>query len=222
MRELITKVSSSEAMSLKLRSQEQSSFSYYTAKALKKYDSYWSIIGIRHFNEDPLLVAIRLMYIDEELLVDADFQAERDASNFLFLHYSEMTHIVAFLEDILKKEILISPPRQLQYFSPMSKEDLKEIHISSDIINQQGRCYYWYHYYSEEQSRGRLQIVKVPNWSQGSSGIGLLIFYNFEREKLRDSQFNPFDEVGSGLLTFNQQALEELIFLLKQSHQRNI
>jgi hypothetical protein len=207
---------------LKITSQDQIKFTYYTFDT--KWEEYWNVIGIRYRSRTPFLIDVRLMYIDQDARDWDGFVAERDAPGYVALDPDDYARVIAFFEMLVQKEMLVyeemlDQDESFKHFSLMSLEELVKFHYPQSLDHAAIGDYYRYMPDEGIQDNDFISIVSLPRWSAqyGKYQVSTLWFITLSQQQLSNPQFDLVDDVdGLGTITYNLQALQELILLLKR------
>lgn len=200
---------------LKIVSNDKYPFTYYTFDY--QWIEAWNLIGFRYLKKEPLLLDIRLMHIEQEARDYAAFVAERDADGGIMFNPDEYLKIIALVElQILQKEV-IDEERPLAHFTVMDADEILQIHYPPNLLQYAIGHYYCYSPADEAQLPEMKSVISLPHWSTrvGANQITDLTFATFTQQQLADPHFDLLDD-ASGTIRFNQQALEELVILLKR------
>jgi len=201
---------------LKFTSQDQIKFTYYSFDT--EWEEYWNVIGIRYRSQNPFLIDVRLMYIDQDARDWDGFVAERDAPGYVLVNPDDFARVISFFETLVHKNML-DQDESLKHFSMMSLEELALFHFPLGLDYAAIEDYYRYIPDEGIQDDDFFSIVSLPRWSAqyGKNQASTLWFITLSRQQLSNPQFDLVDDVdGLGTITFNLQAFEELIFLLKR------
>ena len=106
---------------LKISPDERKRFTYYTFE--NRLEEHWNVFGLRYLSQAPLLVEIRLMYIDQDARDWSHFVAERDAPGYAIFDPGTYPGMGAFFEMMLNKEIP-DHDELIRHFFLMSREEL--------------------------------------------------------------------------------------------------
>ncbi len=208
---------------LKPEEDKSRAFSYYTFDVPwhREFLSEWDLIGLRRRSEKPFLYDVRLLYIDEEMFEWPDFEAVRDASGLISFNPQQYLDVITFFEKLVD----VQPAKlSLTHFRLMSIEALTSLHCPQFMIDEMVGCCYYYLPTEGLQEDESINMICFPRWSlqHGMYQRSSLSFATFSRYQLEDVRFDPFDAHGPGTITFDQPALQEFVFLLKEHAYRNV
>lgn len=192
-------------------------FTYYTFDSTRPpgWENEWSILGLRY--KDNSLVEIQIMYFDDDELSLKEFDP-RYADGFLHLSGSTLLALIHFFEtkaEYLLQQTGASP----HHFYRQSAVELKNLHLTQWHITEGLGRYYLYLPDAKVQNVENISLICFPKQmpKHEVAPSSELEFLTFERQRLADPQFHPFDiPIGSGTMVFDRPALEEFIELLKQ------
>src|SRR5437667_10527831 len=88
---------------LKFSPDEASKFIYYTFETIQT--EHWDILGVKHLNKNPLLIDVRLMYIDQDARDWVKFVAEHDAPGYITFNPTTYLGMITFFEEILGRKV---------------------------------------------------------------------------------------------------------------------
>lgn len=194
-------------------------FTYYTFDNVypPAFANDWNIVGLRCRGNDLPSFDMQFMYTsDDELSMD-EFHPDQNASRFLWLQSAELLALIEFFEDIVGYQVT-DENTTLKYFHLLDPDELANLHFKQWAIDMYtGHCY---RYIPDPKIQKPADIVlfKMPRWVQRqkltqSTTFEMIVF---DQQQLADPEFFPTDTYGLATVTFNQQALEEFILLLKQ------
>jgi hypothetical protein len=204
-------------------------FTYYTFDTIwpPGWENEWNLVGLHQRSDDPLLLDVRLINVgDDELSLDA-FDS-RYANGLLSVHPAEFLALIQFFEKRVMDRWRLKAVRSPTSFHLLDTEELTRLHLQPWQIGRKvGDSYTkigdYYRYTPGEnvQSSEKTSLMRLPEWSSryDADQSVSLTFVTFDRARLIDPEFNPFDTViveWPGTMTFDQGALEEFIVLLKQ------
>jgi hypothetical protein len=196
------------------------------------YMEYREVVGIGKRSEDPLLLELRLMHIDEELLDDwsdetsenqgfvdqPPFDSFNEASGHIAPTPAELNTFIRLLET-WTGEPLPRPDDTIVRFRRIERHKLTQLHVKPTNVKAEAA---WYQYLSDEgiQAADEITLVHPPRWlahsRYGREQHSWLEFAAFRRDRLDDPAFDPLDTWGLGRIVVNRPGLRELVTLLKQ------
>ncbi len=194
-------------------------FTYYIFDTTRPpgWENDWNLVGLHQHSSDPVLLDIRLMNVgDDELSLDA-FDP-RFANPFLTVNSSEFLALIQFLEDRLVDCQRLKATRSPASFHLLDAEELTQLRLPLREIERKMGDYYRYTPEKNVQRLDKMSLMHFPQWSSGYNYASLMVV-TFERARLTDPQFRPFDSIDiewPATMTFDQEALEEFIVLLKE------
>ena len=206
---------------LKFSPDEARKFAYYTFET--NQTEHWDILGIHYLSKKPLLVDVRLMYIDQEARDWEQFVAERDAPGYITFNLTTYLSIITFFEMLLDGEVH-NQDKTTKYFFLLDHEELRQLHYSSGAVDAVVDTYYRYMPNIDVQDTGLINVVRFPHWSShyGIQQISSLWFISLSQQHLNNAQFELESDIGGlGTLRFNKSTLEEFILLLKNNIKYN-
>lgn len=201
---------------LKILPSEAKKFTYYTLELGQT--EHWDIVGIQYLSKFPLLIDVRLMYIEQEACDWEPFVAERDAPGLITFNPSEYLTIIAFFETLLSGEIH-DQGKKTNSFSLLDREELLQLRYSTGPVDDVVGIYYRYTPDIEGQDPSMINILCFPRWSPhyGIHQSSSLWFTSLSQHHLKDTQLDLTNDIdGLGTLRFNQSTLEEFVLLLKK------
>jgi hypothetical protein len=177
----------------------------------------WNLVGLHQRSSDPLLLDVQIMHIgDDELSLDA-FDP-RYADPFLWVNSTEFLALIQFFEERLVDRQRLKATRSPAYFHLLDAEELRQLRLPLWNFERELGDYYRYTPGETVQSAEKMSLMHFPLWSSGYNSASLT-FVTFERARLADPGFSPFDPTAierPGMMTFDQGAFEEFIQLLKE------
>jgi hypothetical protein len=196
-------------------------FTYYTFDDTipQRQPGHWNIVGLRQQGEEPWLLDVQLLSIDEEALDWEPFEAPRDASQLLSLKPPDVLVLIQFFEEALVDRLVLHADTIFRHFRIMEVDELHQLHLMQWQIDHYKGNFYRYIPDENAQSLQKMSVICLPQWlsQHGLYQSASLEVATFDRQRLADPQFNPFDTTEwLGEITFGQRALEEFILLLKQ------
>lgn len=203
---------------LKFSPDEARKFVYYTFET--NQTEHWDILGIRYLDKSPLLLDVRLMYIDQDARDWEGFIAERDAPGYITCDPTKYLTIITFFEALL--DVKVHNQDTTNYFSLLDHDKLQKLHHSTTTPHAID-TYYRYTSSIERQDSNMINLVCFPHWSSqyGMHQISALWFISLSQQHLNNAQFDLESDIeGLGTLRFNQSSLEEFVFLLNKHKAR--
>lgn len=180
----------------------------------------WNIVAIRLHKQDPWLLEVGLIHIEEEELEIETFQPLNDAGGFISFQPSEFLQLSQFFSTFSEarpENILIT------HFAELDKEKLVSMHIPewrfSPSMSKGLGSYYQYIPERNIQKGDKISLLRLPSWQNsifGKNQESGLVFCTFDRHELADPQFNPFEGQWRGFITFTKSAWQDFIALLRQ------
>ncbi len=204
-------------------------FTYYTfdTTGAPGWANYWNLVGLHWRSRNPLLLDVRIMYMeDDELPLDA-FDP-RYASSLLLMKPAEFLALIQFFEETTIDFRRLKAVHPLASFHLLDADELMHLHLKPWQIEQKVEDYSYkfgdyYRYTPAEnvQSAEKMSLLCLPEWSSrfDADQYNSMKVVTFDQVRLVDPEFNPFDAVTlawPGTMTFDQGTLEEFIVLLKQ------
>lgn len=206
---------------LPARESQKEEFVYYTydTNLAQWQPSYWDIVGVHRRSENPLLLDLAFLHIDEEALDWEPFEALRDADSYLSVNPPEFQAVIRFFEALLDDRYQHRFPEKetLKHFHQLEREALLSLHFRPWQLGYAGH-YYRYVLGDHMQGSEKMTMITFPIWSlkYGLSQSSMLAMETFDQKRLADPESHPF---GSSewpeSITFDQSALAEFISLLK-------
>lgn len=201
-----------------LEMEDANKFTYYTFDNVSPpaYANYWNVIGLRSRAENELLVDIQFIYVDDDTLSWRDFDPLRDVSSSLSISPSELVALIEFLDEFVGRNLL-NEESTLQHFHFLNADELADLKFTQLEIDIHKEVCYLYVPDKDMPNADHVHLFRLPQWIQrGKITQGTMLnFVTFERHQLTDPKFRPLQLRGLTTVTFNQQALEEFIILLK-------
>jgi hypothetical protein len=202
-------------------------FSYYTFDEGYRPElvDVWEIIGVRIQRDEPLLLDVRCMHIEEDMFERGEFVALRDALSYVSLLPARAGALNKFFESLLKERP--ASEGAITYFRLMSADDLEAIHMPERHIPRFVGRTYQYVLSERGQNHEEISVFSFPGWSShyGANQTAVLACMKFRKQQLADPLFTPFPSFGRSYevstVTFDQRALEEFVILLKQRTYEN-
>jgi hypothetical protein len=202
---------------LKISPDERKRFTYYIFE--DRLEEHWNVFGLHYLSRAPLLVEIRLMYIDQDARDWSPFVAERDAPGYAFFNRGTYPSVIAFFEETALNKEILDHNESIRHFFLMNRKELLQFHYPQERVEAAVGNYYRYVPEKGVQGSEKISVICLPNWSSphGENQISSLWFITLSPQQLANPQFDLVDDIdGLGTITFNQRALEELIILLRQ------
>ncbi len=202
-------------------------FTYYTFAGVysPQVIDVWEVVGLRFQSNDPLLLDMRMMHIEDEMF-EYEVTTLQDMPSYLSLDPDRLLAVIEFFEALLEGKKRTTPER-ISHFKHMSAEELRDIRLPEWKIQYYKGSSYRYYPDQGVQSEEKISVFKFPQWSAQyeRNQVTTLAYDSFERRLLNDPAFKAFSSFaqthGVGVVTFNQEALEEFIALLNEHTYEN-
>jgi len=197
-------------------------FIYYTFDTVSPpgFANYWNIVGFRRRGNRMPLFDVQLLSVDDDELAEETYYPEQDAGTYLSFHPAEFVALIQWLENMSGCSV-IEGTQLTPHFQLLNANELASLHYKGlDIEIWLGDVYRYVpsKQVQQEEAGDQLHLVELPRWQlqKGNKQYGVFGLITFERHLLNDPEFWPDDVQGLVPVSFDQEALEELIFLLKQ------
>lgn len=186
------------------------------------YAEDWDVLGIRWITHIPLLIELRLLHIDDVMLEPEwhHFDVFKDAGNYFGMNPPQLEALIQFLTDILSENNASTNGYNFLHFRQMNNDELAALHFEQWKIDHSRGRYYQYFPSKGLQSEEKMSMICFPVWSSkyGIFQSSMVECVTFERHRLADPEFNPFDPSlpWAGNILLDQPALREFIMVLEQ------
>jgi hypothetical protein len=194
-------------------------FSYYTfdEQYRPEFVEIWEIIGLRFQSEEPWLLDLQLLHIEQE--DRGDFLSWQDGD--LDLSPERLQALVAFLEALGNEQRVPGGP--LSRFRPITVDELVKRGLRAWVArSMQGG---WYQYLPSNISRMDahvFHVFKFPIWTSkhGANQTAMLKYDTYDEPQRKgpgSGLLDVFDTIQEvSVVTFDQVAFDEFLLLLKQ------
>ena len=197
-------------------------FIYYTFDTVSPpgFANYWNIVGFRHHKSQVPLFDIQLLFVDDDELALETYHPEQDAETYLSIHPTECVALIQWFENMSGHRVT-EGTHPTPHFHQLDANELASLHYQGLDLEIRLRDVYYYvpsEYVQREKVGDQVHLVEFPRWQKqkGNEQTSVFELKTFERRLLDDPEFWPENVQGLVPVLFDQEALEELIFLLKQ------
>lgn len=203
----------------KLSEQE---FIYYTFDTVSPpaFVDDWNIVGFRRRGGKMPLYDMQLVSVSDEELGLETYCPEQDAETYLSFHPTEFVALIQWFENMSGCNV-VEGTYPTPHFQQLDANELASLHYKGlDMEIWLGDMYRYVpsKQVQQEEIAELMHLVKFPRWQlqKGNKQYGVFELKTFEKYLLNDPEFWPENVQGLVPVSFDQEALEELIFLLKQ------
>ncbi|MHB8595883.1 MAG: hypothetical protein ACYDER_03630 [Ktedonobacteraceae bacterium] len=156
---------------------------------------------------------------DDELSLET-YRPEQDAWTYLSFHPTELVALIQWLENMSGCKVA-ERTHPTPHFHQLDANSLASFHYKGmDIEIRLGDMYRYMpsEHVQREEVGDQVHLVEFPRWQlrKGNKQTSVFGLKTFKRHLLDDPEFWPENIQGLVPVSFDQEALEELIFLLKQ------
>ncbi|SRR5579885_1627515 len=210
-----------QALDLANPSDDDTGWAYYTFDDSSSFarEGLQDIIGTRLHSKRPLLLEVILLHKDERLFPLPDVETIKFASSGLEITPSRMfafTQFLQYFDALVDGQVALS--RSRTYFQQLNFDELLYLHFSpQEATSLMGKCYK-YHPAQGLQDTDKITILVLPSLSsrQEANSKELLWLVTFDQGHLENKLFHPLAGSKIEAVKFHQEALRELVTLLRQ------